>query len=302
MKSDFRNWSDIRVFLAVLRKGSTLAASRDLGMAQPTVARRIEALEHALELTLFSRDTRGFRPTAAAIRVAERAAEVEAAAEAFWKAAETARREGARPIRLTAPRVNFSENLSAILADFTAAHPGTQFELVSSYQYLDLIAGEADVAVRIARQIDDERLICRRMTTVTSSLYASRGYAEKHGVPGSDAEFAGHRFVAYEGRYASLRMNQWLLARIDPSQIVSRCTDVEGMVAAVGAGLGIGPVATSLARDHGGLVRCFEPPEGTAVASWLVISPDAWRRPEVKAFAAFFVPRYRAIFRANGPS
>ncbi len=37
------NWSDIRVFLAVCRDGSTLAASRRLGLSQPTVARRIES-------------------------------------------------------------------------------------------------------------------------------------------------------------------------------------------------------------------------------------------------------------------
>ena len=42
MKGVFQNLSDVRVFLAVLRAGSTLAASKTLGMAQPTVARRIE--------------------------------------------------------------------------------------------------------------------------------------------------------------------------------------------------------------------------------------------------------------------
>ncbi|MBT8425437.1 MAG: LysR family transcriptional regulator, partial [Silicimonas sp.] len=52
MKSEFRNWSDIRVFLAVIREGSTLAASRKLGVAQPTVARRIDALEHETGLIL----------------------------------------------------------------------------------------------------------------------------------------------------------------------------------------------------------------------------------------------------------
>jgi hypothetical protein len=36
------------------------------------------------------------------------------------------------------------------------------------------------------------------------------------------------------------------------------------------------------------------------VPIWLVIARDAWRRPEVKAFAAFFVPRYRALFAEAG--
>ncbi len=56
-------WSDLRIFLAVAREGSTLAASRVLTMNQTTVSRRIEALEHALGLGLFTRTTRGFAQT-----------------------------------------------------------------------------------------------------------------------------------------------------------------------------------------------------------------------------------------------
>jgi hypothetical protein len=48
------------------------------------------------------------------------------------------------------------------------------------------------------------------------------------------------------------------------------------------------------AADHPDLIRCFPPPEGTGVPVWLVISPRAWERPEVKAFAAFFAPRWIA--------
>ena len=47
-------------------------------------------------------------------------------------------------------------------------------------------------------------------------------------------------------------------------------------------------------------MRCIPPPPGTEVQSWLVISPEAWRRPVVKAFARFFVPRFRACIRGDG--
>ena len=42
----------------------------------------------------------------------------------------------------------------------------------------------------------------------------------------------------------------------------------------------------------------FDPPPGTDVSSWLVMSPEAYRRPEVRAFAAFFAPRFRAAYKA----
>ncbi|HEY4032012.1 MAG TPA: LysR family transcriptional regulator [Caulobacteraceae bacterium] len=59
------DWDDIRCFKAVARDGSTLAASRALGLDQAIVARRIEALEQALDLELFERGRAGRRLTEA---------------------------------------------------------------------------------------------------------------------------------------------------------------------------------------------------------------------------------------------
>jgi len=296
MNSEFSNWSDVRIFLAVYRAGSTLAASKILGIAQPTVARRIEALEHTLKLTLFDRDTRGFRATDSADRLLTQAEAMESAATGLQKEAERARRTNSSPIRFTAPMQNFSSNMAAILSDFRAEHPETQFELIGSYELLDLTAGDADIALRMAPQITDERLICVKLTTVTASLYASQDYARKMGVPKDETELEGHNFVCVEWSRA-FPINKWLLDRISPDQIVSRSSNLDGMVTAVKAGLGIGPVATSLANDDGTLIRCFPPPKGTESYSWLLISPEAYKRPEVKAFAKFFAPRFRAIFR-----
>ena len=53
------DWTDLRYFLAVARTGSTLAAGRSLGVSQTTAARRVTALEAALELTLFERRQSG---------------------------------------------------------------------------------------------------------------------------------------------------------------------------------------------------------------------------------------------------
>ncbi|KPQ17150.1 MAG: Transcriptional regulator [Rhodobacteraceae bacterium HLUCCO18] len=295
MKSECWNWSDLRVFLAVLDAGSTLAASKALGMAQPTVARRIDALEHATGLVLFERDTRGARPTAAARELEPEARAVAEAVAAFER---NAGRTGVtidRPIRLTAPKSNFSENLAAALADFTDLHPGVRFEYVASNEYVDLIAGDADVAIRFG-EIGDDRLICRKLTISTASVYASRTYAERHGLPAGEHDLAGHRFMGYDPLRRSFPVYNWLLERISLDQIVGRFSDPESIVPAVRAGLGLGVVPTTLAEEAG-LVRCFPPPEGTAMAGHLVMTPEAWRRPEVKAFAKFFVPRFRSYIR-----
>ena len=47
------NWDDLKPFLAVARAGSTLGAAKLLGVSQPTVQRRIAALEKSLGCQLW---------------------------------------------------------------------------------------------------------------------------------------------------------------------------------------------------------------------------------------------------------
>jgi DNA-binding transcriptional LysR family regulator len=47
-------WSDPKVFLAVAREGTLGAAARKLGQSQPTMGRRLRALERSVGQTLFS--------------------------------------------------------------------------------------------------------------------------------------------------------------------------------------------------------------------------------------------------------
>ena len=53
-------WSDLRVFLAVARAGTLGAAARRLGQSQPTMGRRLRALEAVVGHTLFQRTGDGF--------------------------------------------------------------------------------------------------------------------------------------------------------------------------------------------------------------------------------------------------
>ena len=185
MNSRFTNWSDVRVFLAVVRTGSTLAASKKLNMAQPTVARRIEALEHTLGLTLFDRDTRGFRPTEAAKALIPSAEAIETNATTLAETAHALTQGASKTIRITGVPEVFSENFAAILSDFTDAHPDINFDFLATPETLDMTKGEADVAIRYTNEITDPDLICRKVAQAQITLYTSDKYVEKHGIPAS---------------------------------------------------------------------------------------------------------------------
>lgn len=294
MKNEFRNWSDVRVFLAVVREGSTLAASRKLGVAQPTVARRIESLEHEIGLNLFERDTRGFRPTENAKSLIPLAEKFEVAASGF--VAKATDLTGTRPIRITAPGY-FSEQATDILSEFVALNPGVAFEFLPSLKILNLSEGEADIAIRITRSEPDEALICRKISTARWALFGGKSYAEKFGLPKSSSDLKGHRFVTFEHDDVPADLHNWIARRVSPDQIVMSFSEPELMQASIRAGHGLGLVNLRIASFDEALIRCFDNIEELSRSNMMLIAPEAYRRPEVKAFTKFFAPRYAATFK-----
>lgn len=298
MKSELRNWSDLRVFLAVVEHGSTLAASRVLDMSQPTVARRIDALEHELGLTLFERDTRGFRPTETATAILTEARRVESAIAAFAEAAVEQVPE--RPIRITAFSANLSRRFSDIIGSYSLKYPESTFEFLPATRVLDLMAGEADIALRLTKTPPDDRLISRKISTAQFAPYVSPSYADRHGIPKSPDELMNHRVLAYERSDMSIHTLDWILKHIPRSAVTKFYSELELYDAAIRAGQGVGVINVRMAEDYervGKLVQCFGPIDELAMEHLMLVAPAAYRRPEVRRFTKFFAPRYAKFFK-----
>lgn len=298
MKNEFRSWSDVRIFLAVVREGSTLAASKVLGLAQPTVARRIDALEHETGLTLFVRDTRGFKPTKDAMAILPIAEAFEDAAGALSRKVQDLSQP--RPIRITGFDTNFSERVSQIFNEFCALHPKIQIEFLPSMQTLDLVAGEADIALRLSRSPQDPDLICRTISLARYSVYGTPDYAAKHGLPTKPEELAEHAVFSFKRSDIRPTLHDWLTHYVPEDKLARIYSETSLMYAAVYAGQGLGLLNLRLiaAKEKAGaVIRCFEPPAALNAEHMVLIAPDAYRRAEVKAFAKYFIPRYAALFK-----
>jgi DNA-binding transcriptional LysR family regulator len=72
-------WDDLRLLLAVGRRGSFLGAGRALGLATSTLSRRLTALERSVGAVLVERRADGARLTDAGRRLAAAAEDVELA-------------------------------------------------------------------------------------------------------------------------------------------------------------------------------------------------------------------------------
>src|ERR1700723_650175 len=80
-------WELFRTFLEVVRDGGLSGAVRKLALTQPAVGRRIDALEAALGLSLFSRSQQGLRATPAALQLVGYAETMASASAALQRTA-----------------------------------------------------------------------------------------------------------------------------------------------------------------------------------------------------------------------
>ena len=141
------DWNDIRYFLAVARQGSTLAAARALRVSQTTVARRIAALEEALGITLFDKRQAGYLLTPGGQDLLARAAQVDAAADAFSEAAAAQSRDLRGMVRITTQEIFANTLLAPMLRELHELHPEIVIEMDTQQELLDLGAGEADISL-----------------------------------------------------------------------------------------------------------------------------------------------------------
>ncbi|MCE9523852.1 MAG: LysR family transcriptional regulator, partial [Alphaproteobacteria bacterium] len=155
-------WSDIRVFLAIAREGTLGAAARKLGQTQPTMGRRLRALEAALGNKLFQRTTSGFALTdegTALLPPAERMEE-EALAIERQVAGQAHHLEGM--LRLTSIDWFAAVVLGPVLAEFGSQHPRVTVELLTDQRFLSLSRREADVAFRFG-PFDEPDVVSRKL-------------------------------------------------------------------------------------------------------------------------------------------
>lgn len=289
------DWDDLRYFLAVARAGSTLAAGRELGVAQSTVQRRLAQLEARVRLPLVQRQASGYRLTEfgeALQPLAERAAEAMGTVER-WCAA--ARDDVSGVIRLTCPEpVVLRITRSGLLERFQARWPRLAVEFAMSDRYLDLMEGEADVALR-SGDTDAGALVGRKLADSLWAVYASREHIARHGRPAEVAALASHRLVGLDARMDRHRAAVWLREVAPESAVVARAGSVLGLVQSVKSGIGMAPLPTALGDAEPDLVRVLGPiPELTRI--WrLLVRPELRHTPRIAAFFDFMVGEIDAL-------
>lgn len=289
------NWDDLKVFLALARNRSTIAAGRALRVDQSTVHRRLTELERCLGLPLVQRHPSGYRLTELGQELVPHAERIEEAVRAFERCLEEARLGHAGIIRLTCPEPLVTRlTRSGFLDRFHSRHPEIHVEFVMSDRQLDLMKGEADVALR-SGDTDDHRLVGRKIADSVWAVYASRHYVERHGAPGSVEELELHALVGFDASLSGHRAARWLASVAPGATFVARNEGVLGLVHSVKSGVGVAPLPTALGDAEPDLVRVLGPIPELTRAWRLLTSPELRRTHPISAFFDFVLEELEVL-------
>jgi DNA-binding transcriptional LysR family regulator len=285
------DWNDLRYFLAVARGGSTLAAGRALRVSQTTVARRISALEEALKLPLFDRRQAGYALTPDGEHLLACAQDVEAATSKFAGAAAARTRELSGTVRLTTEEIFASALLFPMLRELHDLHPAIHIELDTSTSVRDLGAGEADISLRSSSQDQPAGTVGRRICIDDWTLYCSRDYADRKGVPQSPEDLKKHAIIGGGSGNLWRHYQAWLRSLNLEDQVAVHYGSSNGLLAGVRSGLGISVLPCIIAENDPDFVRCLPPREDHGRTLWLLTHERVRHSPSVRTVIDFLYSR-----------
>ena len=236
------HWDWLRSFEAVARHGSLTAAARSLGVSQSTVSRHLAFLEDASGSPLWERGS--------PIVLTERGQVLLDAVRPMVDAALAARSalDAAPELRGVVTVTTVGEMVRWVLSrsrgGFYERHPQLRLRLLSDNSVSSLAAGEADIALRLARPERGD-LIARKVGEEAFDFFAAEDAALHPEVPwlglsGSLANIAEQRFAerAFGDRPPRLLLE-----------------DVEALAFAVQRGVGVAVLPCRLATRLPGLRR-----------------------------------------------
>lgn len=284
------DWNDLKAFLAVARGGSTLAASKALGVNQTTVARRIESLEHDLGFKLFERGQTGSRLTEYGQALIGDAELVERAAIRFANQAAGQLRGVSGALRLTTNELVANTMVIPALVEFRKVHPDVQVDLVITDRSLDLENGEADLAIRTSQTLAVSDLVARKICDHDMALYCSRDYAARRGAPRSPADLVDHDLIDVTAEMGEIPGATWMMRHAGGKPPITRSNSMGSLVHAVKAGLGIGALPCTIGDLDADLLRCSDEIEEARTSSWIVTRRELKDTPRVRAFIDFMAP------------
>lgn len=307
------NWSDYPILLAVAETGSLTAAGKKLQLSQPTVGRRVRALEDHFGTPLLKKEGGKMVPTSFGQSVLDHVRRMQDEAAAINRSSASLEDSLSGVVRISATEGIGTAWLPPVLQVFRQSHPDMLFDVGIGFEEFNLAQREADIALRWQSPGTQNSLVARKVADVTFGLFASAGYLQKNGVPQSLEDLEHHDAVL-----AMIKDEHplWMMDDNDnpihmPENVTFRTNNIWAFKTALGAGYGIGVIPLCSCGITEGLPITRVLPNFSQIEGlYLVAHEDVRRSARIRAVydfiadamkkdAAFFLNGGESIFQSS---
>ena len=302
------NWSDYPVFLSVAEAGSLTAAGKQLGMSQPTVGRRIRALEDHFGTPLLKRQDGVLVPTTFGQGMLDHIRRMQDEAAAIDRSSATLEDSLSGVVRLSATEGIGTAWLPGVMQRFRAEHPDILVDIGIGFRDYNLAQREADIALRWASPGEQNSLIGRKVADVKFGMFASPEYLARRGTPRHLSDLAHH-----DGVMAKI-MDGKLLWMMDddtdepvhmPGRITFQSNSIWAFYEGLEQGYGIGMLPFCGASKPSLHLERVMPEVEHEEPLYLVAHQDLKRSARIRAVFDYLVEAFRqdnAFIREGAPS
>lgn len=281
------NLNALSDFILVATNEGLGKASRASGISKATLSRRIADLEEQLGVRLIERSARGLKLTEAGATLIFRTegllSEVTEAMTAVGDGVSTPRGR----LRVAAPVLFSQLAMGRIGAEFCAAYPEIEIEIVAEDRMVDLVEEQFDVAIRI-NPSPDSNLVGRCFAKDRLVVVAAPEIIRP--LPGAIRPVPGIVTSSFQPAHWSLDGGQLVLEPIPKLRFSSLLMVRDAAIAGGGAALIPQSIAwNQLAR--GDLVQ-WGIVSGAERELWVLHTSRRLAAPKVRAFVDFLCARY----------
>jgi DNA-binding transcriptional LysR family regulator len=233
------SWDDLRLVLAIIDAGSVNGASRKLGVHHATVLRRLDIFERQLGVVLFERHATGYRPTALAEAIAERATGVSEDFQDIFRLLDRSDLRLSGTIRLATTDFLAQTLVPKILQSFSNSHKDITVEVVVSTQFASLSRRDADVALRVMPLSEIKlNLVTHAIAEIEYGAFAHDRLSKIKDIP----------WVVEEDAISRSSVSRWSTKARQDARVVARTNNMMSKFALVSAGVGAGILPVFLAK------------------------------------------------------
>lgn len=186
----------MNLFVRVVETGSFSRAAAGMRLTQPTVSKVVAALESRLKTRLLNRTTRALTLTDIGADYYHECKRILENVEAADNLALQSQSRTQGRLRVGSSVAFGRQIVTPITLQFASRYPDIRIDLSFEDRYVDLVAQNLDVAIRMGR-LADSSLGARYLGDNPWLLAATPDYLDKRGVPRTPAELTGHNCLVY---------------------------------------------------------------------------------------------------------